>query len=564
MHRKLLSTGAIRNSALITAAVCAVAAVAVGGARGDTPSTQISLDKCPALFAFGVQGTGESSPDAAITTDTGMLSTVFRPMMADATELVSRAYVPYDASFGGAVATGTTPYLQSVTKGVDTLKSMVKQVSERCPSTRIAITGYSQGAHVASLFAQEVGAGKGVVPADKVVAVALFGDPTRNAGAGLFPSSPGKSKPDAAPGTSGTAVAALEDPPQYSMGATGSGMGNDKNAAVSFGSLAGRVASFCSSGDLACDAPSGSPIVRAVANIASQVEISGGDPIASLKSVAEALAYTSIKTFTSVVNNDVKGESIANLSYEPKKSISERIAEASNPQTTVDVGSAFQALIKIGTLALNSVVSVVKSVLTATNIAEIATAGLANPIAGLAVLGTKLVSAVTNLVPPTTVSNLVTQAFTAVSTNITDNKDLLDVTTWSRYWNMAQKHDYTVAPGADFGESATQYAGRWFAAIAQDLSGVAGSGTMPSGGSDKPTGGFDFQGSTTVTTSAMPGFPLGGGATTTGSAPSTPGLFGTTSPSSSGVPLFESSGAPSSGPTGGNPIVPGTQPQVSK
>lgn len=559
MHRKLLSAATIRNSALLTAVVCAVAAVAVGGARADAPSTQINLDKCPALFAFGIQGTGESSPDAAITTDTGMLSTVFRPMMADATELVARAYVPYDATFGGATTSGTTPYLQSVAKGKTTLESMVKQVVERCPSTRIALTGYSQGAHVASLFAQEVGAGKGVVSADKVVAVALFGDPTRNTAAGLFPSSPGKTKPDAAPGTSGKAVAALEDPPQYSMGATGAGMGNDKNAAVSFGKLAGRVASFCSSGDLACDAPSGAPIVRAVANIAGQVEVSGGDPIASLKSVAEALAYTSIKTFTNVVNNDVKGESLANLSYEPKKSISERIAEASSPTTSLDLGSAFQALIKVGTIAINSVVSVVKSVLTATNIAEIATAGLANPIAGLAVLGTKLVSAVTTLVPPTTVSTLVQQAFTAVSTNITDNKDLLDVTTWSRYWNMAQKHDYTVAPGADFGESATQYAGRWFAAIAQDLSSAVESGTVPSGGSDKPTGGFDFTGGSTVTTSVMPGFPLGGGATTSSSAPD---LFGTTTPGapSSGLPFFQSSGVPT---TSGQPaIIPGTQPQA--
>lgn len=559
MHRKLLPSVGFRRPALLTAAVCIVATAAVGPAvlntaeaRGGPPDTTVPIDKCPALFALGVQGTGESSPDAAVTTDTGMLSEVFRPMMAAASDagLVDRAYVPYEASFGGAVSVSTTTYSQSVTGGLDRLRSMAKQVTDRCPSTKLAIAGYSQGAHVAAQFAQEVGAGQGTVPADRIAAVALFGDPNRNANAPLFPGKPDQKLPTAAPGTDGKSVAALGDPPATKT-ASGAGIAPDSATLENFGTLVGRVAEFCTEGDLACDTPVGAPLVRTVANIAGQVEISAGDPIGSLKSIAEALAYTSIKTATSVVNNDVSGNSLSDLSYQPQKSISQRIADASNPNNQVDVPGAFQALLKVGTIAINSIVAVVKDILTPANITEIATAGLANPLAGLAVFGAKLVGAVTNLVPPTTISRLTTQAFTAVTQNVTDNKDLLDITTWVRYWDTAQKHDYTHAQGAGFGESPTDWVGQWFAAVAHDLSGAATPGAVPSGGSDKPMLGMDFAGTSTTPTSVAPNgqFPLGGG-TDTG----TP---------SSGVPVLSFSPAPTTPTTSGAPLIPDLSPRAT-
>ncbi|WP_244975979.1 cutinase family protein [Nocardia huaxiensis] len=568
MARKTLSTAWIRHS-LLSITVCVITVAGFGAAAAETTDVAVPIEKCPALFALGIQGTGESSPDAEVTTDTGMLSAVFRPMMAGADGLVDRAYVPYEASFGGATSDNTTPYAQSVTNGLARLKSMAKQVAERCSSTRIAVAGYSQGAHVASLFAQEVGQGKGVVSADRIAGVALFGDPTRNAGESLFPGTSGQTSPDAAPGTSGTAVKALDAPPANTESATGGGIGSDGKTA-NFGNLAGRVANFCTTGDLACDAPTGAPIVTTVANIAGQVELSGGDPIASLKSIAEALAFTSIETFTDVVNNDIQGDSLADISYEPKKSISERLAEASSPLTTPDWSGALQALLKVGTIALNSVITVVKNVLTATNIAEIATAGLANPIAGLAVLGTKVVSAVTQLVLPTTISKLTTQAFNAVTDNITDNKDLLDVTTWVRYWNTSQKHDYSNNQGAEFGETPAQYVGKWFAALAQDLSGGAAVGATPSGGSDRTSAGFEFGASSSVSVTTSPGgqFPLGGGVSGT-SPVTTTGATVTTS----GMPLIDTSGGSTTtsggtttgGGGAGNPvIIPTSEPQANR
>ncbi|MEV0246425.1 cutinase family protein [Nocardia sp. NPDC050712] len=499
----------------LAVAVAFAQAVPVATAQ-PAPSTNLSIDTCPALYALGIQGTGQSSPDAAPSTDTGMLSTVFRPMLAKAPEagLVDRAYVPYESSFGGFTAGGVTPYAQSVAAGLDRLRGMARSVLDRCPGSRLAIVGYSQGAHVASLFAQEVGQGKGVVAPDKIAAVALFGDPTRNPGAPLFPGSPGKTNPDAAPDTDGAevaAIAALNQTP-----ASGGGIAPERDQAKNFAALTGRVASFCTAGDLSCDAPTGAPILKAVANIAGQAQVSGGDPIASLVSIAQALAYTSIKTVSKVVNEDVSGNSLSNLSLSPKKSISERLADASDPRTPIEVNSAFQALLKVGMIGLNAVVTVVKAVINPATIAELATAGLANPVAGLALLGAKLLGAIPELIPPTTISRLVTQAFTAVVQNITDNSELLNVTTWVKYWETVQRHGaYDSAAVTASGDAPVRFVADWFAAVARDLDEKLGSGGVPLSVSTTPTPRLSVPptgASTTPNASGTGEFPFGNGA----------------------------------------------------
>lgn len=462
------------------------------GPEAAAPDTELDFESCPALYALGIQGTGESSPDAAPTTDTGMLSTVFRPLMANAPDLsmVNRAYVPYESGFGGMGGSSVTPYSESVTGGLTRLQTMAKSVAERCPETRFAIVGYSQGAHVASVFAQKIGQGSGGIDPEKIAAVALFADPTRTPGAPLFPGSPGKETPDPAPGTDANEISGITALPRTP--ATGGGIGPERDTAENFGALTGRVASFCAAGDLACDAPEGAPILEAVANVAGQATLSGGDPIKSLASVAQALAFTSIKTATNVVEEDVQGNSLANLSISPKKSISERIAEASDPRTPLDVPGSLQALLKVGMIGLNSVVTVVRSVLNPSTIAELATAGLANPPAALMLLGTKLVGAIPQLIPPTTGIRLVSQAFDAVVENIQDNHALIDTTTWVRYWDTIQRHQaYGNAASNPGGQPPTKFVADWFAAAARDVSASFGSGDPPRDVSEATPGGID-------------------------------------------------------------------------
>ncbi|WP_216914596.1 cutinase family protein [Nocardia noduli] len=504
---------------MLLALAVASAFVPAGSAAADPsnpvgPLTDLSIRTCPALFALGVQGTGESSPDAAPTTDTGMLSTVFSPMMAAAAEpgLVDRAYVPYESAFGGIDAKRATPYTESVATGLVRLRTMAAQVASRCADTRFALVGYSQGAHVVSMFAQEIGKGSGVIPAEKVAAVALFADPTRNPGAPLFPGAPGKQTPDPAPGTSGARVAEVAALPLTP--ADGGGIGPDRDRATDFAALTGRVASFCAAGDLACDAPNGAPVLRAVANVAGQATLSGGDPIASLMSISQALAYTSIKTVTEVATEDVQGTSLTNLSIAPKKSISQRIADASDPRAPIDLAGAVQALLRVGMIGLNAVASVVRTVLSPAAISELATAGLSDPVAGLLRLGTRLAGAIPQLVPPTTVSRLVTQSYDAVVQNITDNRELLDLTTWVRYWDTVRTHGaYGTAAVAANGDAPTRYVADWLAALARDLAEKFGQGAAAQG--SKPGPGFfgnSSGASTTPNSSGTGQFPFGTGA----------------------------------------------------
>ncbi|WP_155948036.1 cutinase family protein, partial [Rhodococcus aetherivorans] len=148
------------------------------------------VDGCPDLYVLGMQGTTESSPDAPVKVDTGMLSNIMGPMLDQARELgasVDRAYVPYPGSFGGLTPGGSRAYVESVTEGEENLSLAALRVLEQCPSAKLAVVGYSQGAHAASNFLRSVGQGTGVVPAGVVAAGALFGAPTRSAGSGLFP-----------------------------------------------------------------------------------------------------------------------------------------------------------------------------------------------------------------------------------------------------------------------------------------------------------------------------------------------------------------------------------------
>ncbi|MGW4247665.1 cutinase family protein [Nocardia sp. NPDC004722] len=452
-----------------------MAVTLLGGFTTALAAADNSSGGCPAVYALGVQGTGESSPDAAPTTDTGMLSTVFTPFMAEAQDAkvnVERAYIPYDASFGGmGPSTATTNYQTSVNDGLTALTSKVSQIASSCASTVIALTGYSQGAHVVSMLAQKIGAGSGPIPAAKIAGVALFGDPTRNSGASTFPGAPGRATPEPVPGTSGAAVgsvAAVND-----LGASGGGIGPQRDIATSYGDLTGRVASFCSPGDLACDAPDNAALLRTVANVAGQVEI-GNDPLKSLASITQAFGLTAIKAATNIVNNNVTGTSLANLSLNPGKSISASLAEASDPRTEVDPSDVLKAVLKVGTIAINAISTVVKTVLTPSNIAQIATAGMADPVAGLAVLGEKLLAAVPELIPPATASKLIQSTFTEVINDVKDNTDLLNVSTWTKYSDVILRHgSYQNDSISAAGQSATTWVGDWFAAAARDVAGVA-------------------------------------------------------------------------------------------
>ncbi|MFE2997385.1 cutinase family protein [Nocardia sp. NPDC059246] len=457
---------------ILCAVACCVALaielVVAGPARADVPIA----DVCPALYVLGVQGTDEAPSDAAATTDSGALGQFFTPLLADAGDLVQRSYIRYGYSDDGTAL----PYEQAVTAAAEHLTTSATEIVQRCPATRIAAAGYGQGAAAVSTFARDIGAGSGSVDPDKVAGVALFANPTRS-GTAVLPGRSGQTTPTAAPGTAGTEVSRI----QFSDNTATTGSGIASQAAVDYGRLVGRVADFCTSGDLTCDAPTDTPLTATVKNIAAQSDLH--DPISAISTIAQALAATVWKTAVGVVTEDLSGTSLDQLSYEPTKTLGQRLTEASDPNTaTPGLSDALSVLFRLGSIGLNTVISVAEKVFTTSTIAELATVGLTNPVAALASLGTKLVSAVVDLIPPQTALGWIDQAFTAITSTVTNNSDLYALATRSQYSDTAGRHgSYTSASANSAGVAPLTLAANWFAALARDIAQTRPPTTAPAG-----------------------------------------------------------------------------------
>lgn len=479
----------------VATAVTTVAVMAgVGGlvpVHAQTNWLDELVEGCPDLYVLGMQGTTESSPDAPVKVDTGMLSKIMGPMLDQARELgasVDRAYVPYPGSFGGLTPGGGRSYVESVTEGEENLSLAAKTVLEQCPSAKLAVVGYSQGAHAASNFLRSVGQGTGAVPAGSVAAGALFGTPTRSAGSGLFPGT-SQTAPSPVPGTTGEAVESLAS--VSFVAPEGGGIGPVADLTEDYGGLSGRVSSWCQTGDLACDAPANAPIVRAVVNVAGQVEV-GGDPFVAVATVGRALASTAFTTAVEVVNEDIAApkNALQAVSIQPKKTISQRLAEASDPRATPPTGQdVTAALLKVGLIGLNAAVTVAKKVLTPETIAAVAAVGLANPAAAFGVLAAKTVGVLPELVPPATSQRLVRQAFEVVANEVEANRDAFDLVAMTTARNVAAEHgSYGSVPATASGQAPTRFVASWLAAAAADLDAATSSAST----------------STALTTSAAP------------------------------------------------------------
>ncbi|WP_433662191.1 cutinase family protein [Nocardia sp. CA-128927] len=421
---------------------------------------------CPALYAIGVPGTGESSPDADPSIDHGMLSAIFLPMLAAAPDRTDRAYVPYEAGFGGAVPGGPVPYSQSVTGGLQELRSMAQSVIDRCENTRLTFVGYSQGAHIASLFAQEIGGGQSSIPADRIAGVALLADPTRYPGAPLFPGAPGKLAPDPPPGTVAAGLSALQAQPAP---ATGGGIGPLRDLAPDFGALTGRVASFCIDGDLACDAPANAPILHMITNIAGQALLPLDDPLTALSSITDALAATVSKTTTDVVDKDLHGLTPGSLVLSRDKSLSERLAEASDPRSLIDDPTGQSAALRLATITLNTLTSIVGVVLSPEDVCQIGTIGATDPLAGLAALGAKMFAAMPKRSAAPRFTQVVTQAFNAIGQLVSDNIELVDTQVWAKYQDAVARHGAYAFTAVAADRPSVQFVADWFIELSRAL-----------------------------------------------------------------------------------------------
>ncbi|MFI5501023.1 cutinase family protein [Nocardia asteroides] len=283
------------------------------------------ISGCPALYILGVQGTGQSSPSADPLADTGVVGSLIGPVANAVPGLVQRAYIGYEAGFGGIVpGGGDNPYVTSVSGARANLDVAASQVIETCPNTMLAGVGYSQGAQAMASFARDVGAGNGPVPADRVAGIALYANPDRGQLETVFPGRPGQTVPDAAPGTSGAAVSMVQ---VLAAPAGGAGIAT---TADGYGDLAGRVADICSDGDLACSAPGQAAVLRLGAELFAQADLT--NPIGAISTLGAALGSALGDAWNTVVVHDFQ-VGAGNVDYTPQSSLGDRLVDAGDPRT---------------------------------------------------------------------------------------------------------------------------------------------------------------------------------------------------------------------------------------
>ena len=436
-------------------------------------------DECPLVQLVAVNGTTESTKNSKTDADTGWMARVVSPTVraanADGQARMSRTYVPYPASFGGFVPSeDQSSYAESVTVGIENGRKLIAETVERCPETKIFVSGYSQGAQVASALAREIGAGSGPVTPEQFAGAALMSDPTRAQGAPIFQEGSSRTTPGAVPGTEGAAVSAIsvgEGAPRPE------GRGISPNtSAPDFGAVADRVASFCVPGDLACDTPPDSDLFQVVANIAGQSE-TGGDPIRALVNVATVAGQSVLFTAAETIAEDVEYSDGSGFTIAPASrgnTTLSRMARYSDPTQVQNPTDPTALLVEAGTklagMALGASITVAKKTLTPENIAQIAVAGAASPAAAAAVLVGQLAVAASEVITPATVDSGLQRVIGEIEHTVSDTTGLVDLATQTQTWNAIDAHGmYDRTPFTASGQSPAAITQQWALAAANDL-----------------------------------------------------------------------------------------------
>ncbi|MEV6774375.1 cutinase family protein [Nocardia sp. NPDC051030] len=211
-----------------------------GGSQAQSPG-------CPLFEMVLIPGTGETHANAD---PNSWDNTMLAPLASGLKQKFSQLSV-YNTPYKASAFTNDASYAASKRTGVTAAKAELKRLATDCPSTKVGIAGYSQGADVGGDVACEIGNGTGPIPATSVVGVALIADPHQ--------------------GTKGATA----------IGATNNAAGILGARDCTYGSLSDRVTTFCQSSgdnpDLYCAADKNSdPILAGIASVVSSTA-SGDD-----------------------------------------------------------------------------------------------------------------------------------------------------------------------------------------------------------------------------------------------------------------------------------------------
>lgn len=469
----VMAGGGVASADTTTSATATPTATVAAPTSSPAPTSAVAAPDtagsipCTPLHVVAVQGTGQSAPDASPTIDSGFLGdTVTKPLLAKAGKDLSREFVPYAADFGWR----GQDYAQSMTGGIAQTDKAIADYAQRCPDAEFAIVGYSQGAQIADAVTRNIGGGLGPIPPVKLAASSLISSPARPQGASTFPGgAAGQASPATPSGIPATTLADLTvtTPPP----ADGGGIAPTVAKADGYGQVAGRVASWCNPGDLACATPPHSTLAKTVANIAGQLHLQAQDPQQTLVDLAGALGGATIRTAADVVNNDL-GFSDGHFTVQQDQSVLGRLAQYSDPRTATSAANddAVRAIVKVGVMGFDAAVTIAQQVLTPATIATLATVGLANPPAALGLLAAQVGAAALTLVPPSTGTEAEQYIYHEITSDVHDNTGLVQMATQTQYWNTARNHDaYNQIPVGAQGQTAAGFTVDWFAQLATAL-----------------------------------------------------------------------------------------------
>ena len=199
--------------AVAGAATTVLSGLVTGAVAGAGPAAADS--DCPSLHVVAIPGTWETGQHKAEDmTGAGMLSGITRG-------LPSSTQVDYVSYAATAFPWEGDVYGASKKQAIDGARGLIHDMAGRCPATRYALVGYSQGADAAGDLAAEIGTGLSVVRPDRIAGVGLLSDPRR-----------------------------LPTDPQVGPAVGGSGAGGIRPGG--FGFVSDRVRTICAEGDLYC------------------------------------------------------------------------------------------------------------------------------------------------------------------------------------------------------------------------------------------------------------------------------------------------------------------------
>lgn len=225
---------------------------------------------CPAIYSVAVPGTTQTNPEADPTKPVGVLGQILEPIRQHSKVTLATYYTPYPATIVGGTDGGG--YMASKNAGIDSANARLKLVANRCSKTVFILSGYSQGADVAGDIAAAIGNNRGVIPANRLLGVALVADPSQ---------------------------APVGQP---TIGLAKPGMGFAGVRSGGFGSLTQRngILAICAPRDYYCNLPQGDVVMRFIGHLGSHLDAS--DPAGSAQKLATIFMAGLIAPATAAIN----------------------------------------------------------------------------------------------------------------------------------------------------------------------------------------------------------------------------------------------------------------------